>query len=489
MHDFDPASVAVPQGHYIDGKIVEDRNDLTVVVRPTDSEAYGDLPLGDAAIVDRAVQAAKKAFRHSGWSTRAPRERATILRRLADLIERDTVELARLEAIGSTRPVSQAIGGDIPYLAETFRFFAELADKRGGQVAATQSDRFGFVAAEPYGVIAAILPWNYPLSMAGWKLGPILASGNCVVLKPSELTPFSVLKLAMLATEAGLPNGVLNIVQGDGPRTGSALVRHPDVGKVTFTGSTQAGAAIMVDAANSGIKPVTLELGGKSPQVVFGDCDLDIAAACVAGSILSNAGQECVAGSRVIAQRGIADELVEKLRVRLAKVTPGPTWSGTSQYAPIVSRRQMAAIDTIVGQAVSQGAEALLGGRRFDGPFANFYRPTILANVSAGNPAVTQEIFGPVLTVQTFDDDDEAVALANDSIYGLAAGIYTRNLSRTLGLAKRIEVGTIWVNRYGRTDDFIIPTGGYKSSGFGKDLGYEAFDACLRTKSVLIDIV
>lgn len=486
--DFDPRSITVPTGHFIDGEAVHSGHNALPVARPSDGQVYAELPIGDEALVDRAVQSAKTAFQKSGWSTCAPRERAAVLRKLGALIERDAVELAQLEALGSTRPITQALTGDVPYLAETFRYFAELADKHGGYVAATPASRFGYIATEPYGVIGAILPWNFPLCMAGWKLGPILASGNSVILKPSELTPFSVLKLAALAIEAGLPKGVLNIVQGDGATTGSLIVRHHAVSKITFTGSTRAGAAIMADAAGSGIKPVTLELGGKSPQVVFEDCDLELAANCISRAILSNAGQECVAGSRVLVHKNIAGQLTQALQSKLAQVRPGLTWSASSQYAPIISSRQLSLIDSIVQQGAAAGGEVLVGGEAFDGPYSQFYTPTLITGVSAANPAVTQEIFGPVLTLQTFADEDEALALANDSVYGLAAGLYTRDLSRTLRLTRQLEAGTIWVNRYGRSDDFNIPTGGFKSSGFGKDLGYEAFEACLRSKSVLIDL-
>lgn len=486
--DFDPQSITVPKGHFIDGEAVHSGDSYISVARPSDGEVYADLPVGDEALVDRAVQSAKTAFQKSGWATCAPRERAAVLRKLGALIERDAVELAQLEAVGSTRPISQALTGDVPYLAETFRYFAELADKHGGYVAATQSSRFGYIATEPYGVIGAVLPWNFPLCMAGWKLGPILASGNSVILKPSELTPFSVLKLAALAIEAGIPKGVLNIVQGDGAQTGSLIVRHKEVAKVTFTGSTRAGAAIMSDAANSGIKPVTLELGGKSPQVVFEDCDLALAANCIARAILSNAGQECVAGSRVLVHKNIADQLTEALQSKLSHVNPGMTWSANAQYSPIISSRQLALIHAVVQQSAAAGGEILSGGAAFEGAHQQFYKPTLITHVGRENPAVIQEIFGPVLTLQTFEEDEEAVALANDSVYGLAAGVYTRDLSRSLTLTKKLEAGTIWVNRYGRSDDFNIPTGGFKSSGFGKDLGYEAFEACLRSKSVLIDI-
>ncbi|MGO1075119.1 aldehyde dehydrogenase family protein [Inquilinus sp. CA228] len=271
MLDFDPAAVAIPAGHFIDGRVVVGEGETIGVRRPSDGALYADLPIASADLVDRAVTGAAEAQRRTDWATRAPRERARVLRRFADLIDARTQELGRLEALGSTRPIAQALAVDVASTAEGFRFFAEYADKLGGEVAATRSDSLGLVISEPYGVVAAITPWNFPLSMASWKAGPALAAGNAVVLKPSELTPFSTVLLAQLAVEAGVPPGIFNVVQGTGFVTGDALCRHPRVGKISFTGSTRTGAAIMAASAASGVKPVTLELGGKSPQLVFAD--------------------------------------------------------------------------------------------------------------------------------------------------------------------------------------------------------------------------
>jgi len=480
--------VEVPAGHFIGGELLPLRGDLLGVLRPSDRQEYAALPLGDADLVDRAVRNAHAAFRTSGWATGHPRQRARIMRRWADLIEADAETLGLIEAIGSTRPVSQAIRGDVPYVAETIRFYAEIADKFGGEVAATQSSRLGMIIAEPYGVTAAIVPWNVPLMMAGWKLGPTLAAGNAVVIKPSEMTPFSAVRLAQLAIRAGMPAGILNVIQGNGPITGDALVRHPLIGKVSFTGSTAAGVAIMTASAQSGVKPVTLELGGKSPQVVFADADLDLAARCIVNSITFNAGQVCVAGSRLIVARPVADELLGKIVVAMEKVRPAPTWQADGTYSPVISAQQMARVDGIVQRTVAQGASILTGGKPFEGCDGAFYQPTILHGVTDDMEGVREEIFGPVLAAQGFDDEEEGIALANHPTYGLAAGIYGRDISRVLRVTRRIEAGTIWVNRYGRSEDMAIPTGGYKQSGIGKDLGRHAFEANLRHKSVLIDI-
>ena len=374
-------------------------------------------------------------------------------------------------------------------MAKTIRFFAELADKHGGDVAPTADGQLGFTVTEPYGVVAAIAPWNFPLVMAGWKLAPALAAGNAVVLKPSELTPLSALYLAELAVEAGIPTGLFNVVQGDGPTTGDALCRHPDVAKITFTGSTATGAAIMTASAESGIKPVTLELGGKSPQLVFADADAELAARCVARGILGNAGQVCVSGSRLVVHRRLQDELLERTTALMSQVTPGPTWQEATGFSLIISAKQFDRIDGLVKSTVGQGAELLIGGRPIaaNGEGA-FYAPTILAGVTSEMDAVREEVFGPVLTVQSFEDEEEGLALADHPVYGLAAGLFTSDLSRALRAIRRLEVGTVWVNRYGRSEDFAIPTGGFKRSGIGKDLGREAFEANLRKKSVLIDI-
>lgn len=489
MLDFDPASQSLPLGHFIEGALQADAASAMPVTRPSDGTLYAEIPTANAETVDRAVRSALDAYRQSGWARQAPRERMRILMRWAELIDSRRLELARLEALGSTRPIAQAAGWDVPYLAKTIRFFAELADKHGGEVAATADDRLGLTVTEPHGVVAAIAPWNFPLVMAGWKLAPVLAAGNAVVLKPSELTPLSAVHLAQLAIEAGLPPGVFNVIQGDGPSTGDALCRHPDVAKITFTGSTATGAAIMAASAASGVKPVTLELGGKSPQLVFEDADTELAARCLARGILGNAGQVCVAGTRMIVQRRRLDEMVERTAALMSQVTAGPTWREATGFSPIVSRKQFDRIDGIVRRTVRQGAEPLIGGRALEGHGnGTFYAPTILAGVTGEMDAVREEVFGPVLTVQSFEDDEEGLALADHPVYGLAAGIYTRGLSRALRAVRRLEVGTVWVNRYGRSEDFVIPTGGYKGSGIGKDLGRQAFEANLRQKSVLIGL-
>jgi aldehyde dehydrogenase (NAD+) len=488
MNSFDPSSVSVRSAHFIGG-LYRSGEPALQVSRPSDGQPYAQLPIADVALVDEAVENAWQAFRQSDWASRPPRERCRVLRRWAELIEADAANLAPLEALGSTRPHKDVLAWDIPYVAEVLRFFAELADKHGGHVAATQRDRLGMQIAEPYGVIGAIAPWNFPLSMANWKVAPALAAGNAVVLKPSELTPFSALRYAELAVQAGLPAGIFNVVQGDGRLTGDALCRHPRISKVTFTGSTATGSSIMAACATHGPKPVTLELGGKSPQLVFADIpDLRKTARSVAMAITGNAGQVCVSGSRLIIERSILEPFVECLQGHFRELHPGPTWSALTSLPPIISGQQVERIDSIVQRSRQAGAEVLEGGGRIDGLGGAYYQPTLLGVANSGNPAVLEEIFGPVLTIQTFDDEQQALQLAEHPSYGLAAGVHTADLNRALRLIRGLEVGTVWVNRYGRSDDHILPTGGYKGSGIGKDLGSEAFEANLRHKSVLIDI-
>ncbi|MCF1445924.1 aldehyde dehydrogenase family protein [Agrobacterium vitis] len=483
---FDPDTIALSIGHFI-GDTLVDANGALDMYRPSDGKAYAGCPIANEDIVDRAVQTAKQALKTTKWGSVRPRERTIVLQRWADLIESEAETLAKLEALSSTRPVGHLIAGDIAVTAEQIRFFAEMADKEGDALVPTDGDSLGMIMSEPYGVVGAITPWNFPVSMAGWKLGPALAAGNAVVLKPSEMTPFSSIYLAQLAVRAGIPAGLINIVLGDGAVTGNAITGHPDIAKVSFTGSTGAGQAIMGNIARTGVKPMTLELGGKSPQLVFADADLDKAAAAIAQSILSNAGQACVAGSRLIVERSVMEPLAQAIIAKMKAVKAGPTWDATTQYSPIISHRQRERIDSIVKAAIDAGAECLTGGDIMEGD-GYFYTPTLLSHVDQHSPAVTQEIFGPVLTMQSFEHEDEALALADHPTYGLCAGLFTRDLSRALRLTRALQSGTVWVNRYGRSRDHILPTGGYKQSGIGKDLGREAYHANRKSKSVLIGL-
>lgn len=489
MLSFDPDNVSFCTGNYIDGQHTQQNYGQIEVSRPSDGKAYATIPESGIDGVADAVEIAETKRISSGWSTCSPRQRGAILHRWADLIEEDAAYLGQLEALGSTRPITDVINHEIPFTAEAIRFYAECADKYSGDLLPTRKDSLGMLIPEPYGVVAAITPWNFPLSMASWKCGPALAAGNAVVLKPSELTPFSTLRLAELAVNAGLPAGVLNIVQGSGLTTGSALVKHPLIRKVSFTGSTVTGAQIMSDAGFNGMKPVTLELGGKSPQLVFNDAGdpAEIAQRIFRG-FTANGGQACVAGTRLIIQRDIAPALLDHLIVLCQQCRPGNTWLETSRYSPLIDSRQGNKVQSLIRQSCLEGGEILAGGKRFDHTEEGwFWQPTLLTSVEQDNCAVQEEIFGPVLTVQYFDDEEEGIALAQHRNYGLCAGVHTQRLSVAMRAMQSLNSGTVWINRYGRSGDFIIPTGGFMGSGIGKDLGRQAFQACQRQKSVLID--
>ena len=479
----------IPKGHFYHGECQTGDHDVYMdVICPSTGAVYAKMPIATKETVNLIVEASYAAQRNSDWATRAPRERAKVLYQWATLIEQNQTYLARLEAIGSSRPLHEVLAWDIPYIIDTARFFAELADKHGGYIGATQSNHLGMVIREPYGVVGAITPWNFPLSMAMWKAAPALAAGNAIVIKPSELTPFSTVYLAKLAFDAGLPSDIFNVVLGSGRETGAALCEHPQINKVTFTGSTQTGSSIMSACALTGPKPVTLELGGKSPQIVFADTkDLERTALTIAKAITGNAGQVCVSGSRLIIEKSIESPFIALLKKYFEQLSPGVTWHSSTTLSPIISQQQAQRIQSIVDQSLAQGAECLCGGTMFEGLGGAYFAPTLLKIQDEQNIALEQEIFGPVLTIQSFESEDDAWRLASHEVYGLAAGIHSANLDRAMRGIRTLEVGSVWVNRYGRSFDHIMPTGGYKKSGIGKDIGVEAFEANLRSKSVLLE--
>jgi aldehyde dehydrogenase (NAD+) len=377
----------------------------------------------------------------------------------------------------------------VPRTAGVIRYYAEFCDKVEGAITATESEIFSLIRREPYGIVGAIVPWNFPAITAAWKFAPALAAGNAVVMKTSEFTPFSLMRLAELGTEAGLPGGIFNVVNGLGPSTGLAIVRHPAIAKISFTGSTATGARIMSEAAQSGIKPVTLELGGKSPQLVFGDHgDIDRIADLIARGFIGNAGQVCTAGSRLIVQRNVADELIERVVAKSKSFVAGVTWKTTTTLPPLLNERQLECVDGLVRETAKLGAEIVIGGRRLEAPNEGcYYAPTILDAVTVSMPGYLQEFFGPVITVQRFDDADEGIAHCAHPAYGLAASVYTRDLAKALRAAEQIEAGMIWINHHGRAPEFTFPAGGFKSSGFGKDMGRAGIESYLREKAIWID--
>ncbi|OUI85491.1 aldehyde dehydrogenase family protein [Acetobacter tropicalis] len=484
---FRPEDITLPVGHFLSGKIVSGKKDIAVA-SPGNGCILGYIPEAGPELVNDAAQTAARVQHESGWATCAPRERARVLRRWADLVEQHAMELARLETVCSTRPISQTIGWDIPFLAEGIRFFSEYCDKIGGDVAATSASLLGMTVYEPYGVTGAIAPWNFPLVMASWKVVPSLAAGNGTVLKPSEMTPFSVVRLAQLAGEAGIPAGLFNVVQGTGLATGEAICRHPAIGKLSFTGSTRTGIAVMKAAAESGPKPVTLELGGKSPQLVFDDISsIDEVADRIFRAFTGNAGQVCVTGSRLIVQRGVAEPLIEALLALCSRVAALAPWEESASYSPIISEVQAQRILNLAEHSIKGGAQSLAPCLRMNSEEGGvFLSPGILLVTDVNSSVWQEEVFGPVLAVQIFDEDDEAFALAQHSVYGLAAGVHTASMARAMRAIRTLKAGTVWVNRYGRSSDFVIPTGGFGGSGIGKDLGRQAFEANLRLKSVLM---
>lgn len=482
--DFNPDSVELSAANLIGGVKIAEGATLDVA-RPSDGAATAPLFRADEALVDQAVRAADAAFRTSNWRTASPLERAAVLHKWADLLDEHRDRIAQIEAVSSTRPIGDVMTRDLVRASGALRYFAEWADKIEGQLIAGQSGTTSLVRPEPYGVIAAIAPFNFPAINAIWKSAPALAVGNAVVLKPSELTPYSALAIAELAEEAGLPAGLFNIVQGDG-RTGSLLVRHPLVRKITFTGSSVTGAKVMADAAISGTKPVTLELGGKTPQLVLKDArNLDNVATHVANGFLANSGQVCTAGTRLIAPADRLDELVDKVSAIAAARQAGPTWQMGTTLPPIISQKQAKRIDEMLAQTLADGAELVLGGGRVAGQNAGaYYQPTILRHVPTTSVGFHEEFFGPVLSVNAYDEEEEGIAMANHPSYALAASLYTDDMTKALSLPERLDAGTVWINTHGRQPDYATPQGGFKGSGFGKEMGRSGLEGFLRFKSV-----
>jgi aldehyde dehydrogenase (NAD+) len=378
---------------------------------------------------------------------------------------------------------------DVTRAAGVIRYYAEFCDKIEGTITATENGVMSLIRQEPYGIVGAIAPWNFPMITAAWKFAPALAAGNAVVMKTSELTPHTLLALADIAARAGLPAGLLNVVNGYGATTGAAIVRHPAISKISFTGSTMTGAAIMTLAAQSGIKPVSLELGGKSPALVFDDHgDLEATAAKVTAGFTGNAGQVCTAGSRLIVQRRTADALLDAIEKHCSTLRPGATWEEATTFAPIINERQTARIENLLRKTLDEGATLRIGGQRMEGRNAgSYFAPTILEGVTHEMTGFREEFFGPVLIVDRFDEPEEGIAKAAHPTYGLAANVYSRDLKHIMTAIEGIEAGMIWVNQPGRSPEFAFPAGGFKGSGFGKDMGRAGIETFLRQKAAWIN--
>ncbi len=459
-------------------------------INPATGEVLTQVAEASAADVVRAVAAARAAFEKTGkraWRSISASERGRLLWKVADLVEKNLEELAELETLDNGKPIFESRYVDMPMVIDVLRYYAGWATKIHGETVNTLDNAFTYTLREPVGVVGAIVAWNFPLLLASWKLGPALACGNTVVLKPAEQTPLTALRLGELAAETGFPAGVLNIVTG-GPETGKALVAHPGVDKVAFTGSTVVGKEIMRSAADT-LKRVTLELGGKSPNIVFADSDIDSAVKGAINGIFYGKGEVCNAGSRLFLETKVQDEFLGKLVERTKKLVPGDPLDPKTRLGAIVSQQQMQQVLGYIDKGKSEGAQLIAGGKRASVGNGNgfFIEPTIFGGVKNDMTIAREEIFGPVLATLTFDDVDQVAELANQNPYGLAAAIWTKDIKRAHALSRRLKAGTVWINTYGLMDA-ALPFGGYKQSGFGRDLGTQALEAYTELKSVWLTL-
>jgi len=477
----------IERGLYIDGQFVEALDGATLdVLNPHDGEILAQVSEGGPDDIDRAVEVAGRAF--PKWSRTSSADRGRLLLRLADIIETNAEELARLESIDTGHPLRDTTMLDVPRTVATFRYFGGMADKHEGYLPPADAGFLNYVTHEPIGVVGQIVPWNFPLMFCGWKLGPALAAGNCAVMKPSELVPLSTLRLCELIDEAGFPPGVVNVVPGYGQRAGARLASHPQVGKISFTGSTATGRAIVAMSAGN-LKRLQLELGGKGANIVFDDANVTAAVNGSAFAIFHNQGQACIAGSRLILHEAVADEFVEKFVALASSIRVGNPLNPETEMGPLTSAQHRGRVLDYVQVALDQGGELLAGGRApLDPACANGYyvEPTVM-RAKARDRVSQEEVFGPFVTVTTFSNEEEALAIANATDYGLGSGLWTSDLSRAHRVARSLQAGMVWVNCYKRVGPGS-PFGGIGQSGYGREMGFEAMHEYSQSKSVWINV-